>query len=113
MKKFLLATVISAGLLPFAAHALSLENAGATLTLGTADLKGTVLNIVKLVLGLLGLIAVIMIIFSGIIAATSDNEDRAATAKKVIVGAVAGLVIVLLAWAIVTFVFRTTVNVTQ
>lgn len=113
MKKYLPTLVLGALILPLAAQALSLENTGATLTLGTADLKETVLNVVKLVLGLLGLVAVIMIIFSGIIAATSDNEDRAATARKVIVGAVVGLIIVLLAWAIVIFATRTTTNITQ
>jgi hypothetical protein len=60
---------------------------------------------------LLGLIAVVMIIGSGFIAATSPSEDRAATAKRVIVGAVVGLVIIILAWATVTFVVGTTKNV--
>ena len=113
MKKYLPALILIAVLMPMAAHGVSFEDVGQTLTLGTADLKETTINIIKLVLGLLGLIAVVMIIASGFIAATSANEDRAATAKKVIVGAVVGLIIVLLAWAIVTFATRTTVNVTQ
>lgn len=112
MKKLFPVIILAVAIFPLTANGLSLENAGGTLTLGTADLKETVLNVVNLVLGLLGLIAVIMIISSGFIAATSDNEDRAATAKKVIVGAVIGLIIVLLSWAIVTFTVNTTTNVT-
>lgn len=90
----------------------SVESVGGQLGLGDADLKETMLNILRWVLGIMALVAVAMIIFSGIIAATSSDEDRAATAKKVISGAVIGLVVILLAWAIVIFVTRSTANVT-
>ena len=80
--------------------------------LGSADLKQTTVNVIQLVLGFLALIAVAMIIFSGFIAATAQESERAETARKTIVGALIGLVIVLLSWAIVIFVARTTGNVT-
>lgn len=94
------------------ATTFSVGNTGGSLGLGTSDLKTTTVNILNWALGLMALIAVGMIIFSGIIAATSSDEDRAATAKRVISGAVIGLIIVLLAWAIVIFVANTTANVT-
>lgn len=88
----------------------SVESIGGQLGLGSADLKQTILNIVQWVLGILALVAVAMIISSIIIAATSS--ERAEAAKKTITGAVIGLIIVLLAWAIVTFVLKTTSNIT-
>lgn len=96
----------------FAQTTFSVESVGSQLGLGNADLKETTLNVLRWILGIMALIAVAMIIFSGIIAATSSDEDRAATAKKVISGAVIGLIVILLAWAIVIFVTRTTSNVT-
>lgn len=54
-----------------------------------------------------------MIIFAGFIAATASGEERGKKAKKIVVGAVIGLIIVLLDWAVVIFVSGTTANVTQ
>lgn len=86
------------------------DNVGGSIGLGNADLKQTVINILQWVLGILALVAVTMIIGSVIIAATSS--EKAEAAKKTIAGAIIGLVIVLLAWAIVIFVAKTTANVT-
>lgn len=104
---------VSALCLPVAARAaVTIESVGSSLGLGSADLKQTVVNITQWVLGLLGLIALIMIIYSIIVAATTDDSDRAAKAKSGIIAAMIGLVIILIAWAIVTFVIGTTRNVT-
>lgn len=99
---------------PLAVKGVTVEDLGTTLTLGTADLKATVINILQWVLGLLGLIAVAMIIYGVFGAITAGgNEDKAAFAKKTIIAAVIGLVVILLAWAIVVFVVNTTANVTE
>jgi hypothetical protein len=101
-------------LLPVAARAaVTIESVGSSLGLGSADLKQTIVNITQLVLGLLGLIALIMIIYSIIVAATTDDSDRAEKAKGGIIAAMIGLVIILIAWAIVTFVIGTTRNVSS
>ncbi len=84
-----------------------------TFGLGTADLKQTVINIVNWVLGLLGLIAVIMIIASVTIIAAQGGSEAADRAKKSLTAAIVGLIVVLLAWAIVIFVVGTTSNVTK
>ena len=105
--------VILSLLVPVAANALTIENVGSTIGVGSADLKQTVVNITQWVLGLLGLIALIMIIYSIIVAATTDDGDRAAKAKSGIIAAMVGLVIILISWAIVTFVIGTTTNVTN
>jgi type IV secretory pathway VirB2 component (pilin) len=91
----------------------SIEDVGTTIGLGTADLKDTVVNIIQWVLGILALVAVVMIIIGGFQWMTAaGSEERIEKAKKVISSAVIGLIIVLLAWAIVIFVAGTTANVT-
>lgn len=78
---------------------------GSTFGLGSADLKATVINIVNYVLGALGLIAVIVILYGGFLWLVSrGNAQQVEKAKRVLRSAVIGLVIVLLAWAIVQFV---------
>lgn len=106
--------VVSALLVPAAAQAsLINERFGTTFGLGTAGLESTVINIVQWILALLGLIAVVLILYGGFVWMTAaGNEDRVDTAKKIITSAVVGLVVVLLAWAIVIFVVQTTENVT-
>lgn len=119
--KFALAAgAVMALALPFAtqpAHAaslLSIESIGSQIGLGNADLKKTVLNIVQLVLGLMTLIAVVLVIYGGFVWLTSaGNEDNIEKAKRIISAAVVGLIIILLAWAVVIFVTRTTANVTS
>jgi hypothetical protein len=105
--------MLVAMLAPLAASAITLEDVGTTIGVGTADLKATVIKIIQWVLGLLGLIAVIMILIGGFQWMTAGgNEEKVASAKKIISAAVIGLIVVLLAWAIVIFVVRTTSNVT-
>ncbi|MFH0829471.1 MAG: pilin [Candidatus Kerfeldbacteria bacterium] len=89
------------------------DDVGGSVGLGTADLKTTVINIISWVLGILALVAVVMIIIGGFQWLTAaGNEEKIEKAKKVISAAVIGLIIVLLAWAIVIFVAGTTKNVT-
>jgi len=112
--KSVIALTLSLGLLaPLAASALSVENIGGTLGLGSADLKQSVINIIRFLLGLLGLIAVVMILYGGFTWMTAGgNEDKISTAKQIISAAAIGLVIILISWAIATFVIQTTSNVT-
>ena len=105
---------VATGLLTIAVLALPLiasaqvtvkTETGVTFGLGTADLESTVVNIVQWILGFLGLIAVIFILYGGFIWMTAGgNEEKVSKAKKIISAAVIGLIVVLLAWAIVIFV---------
>lgn len=117
LNRKLLAGAITLGTLALpaiASAAVTIENVGGSLGLGSADLKQTVLNIITFVLGLLGLIAVIMILYGGFIWLTAGgNEDKVSSAKRIISSAIVGLVVILISWAIVNFVVRSTVNVTQ
>ncbi len=110
--------VTLAGWLGYASNAtaqttFSIENIGSSLGLGTADLKQVVVNIIQWVLGIMALVAVVFIIYGGGLWLTSrGNADKVDKAKRVIVAAVVGLVIILISWAIVVYVIRTFVNVT-
>ncbi len=74
--------------------------------LPTADPETVTINVVQWALGFLGLIAVVMIIYGGFTWMTAaGNEERLALAKKVIKYAIGGLLVILLAWALTTFVF--------
>jgi type IV secretory pathway VirB2 component (pilin) len=106
-------SVVSLLALPIVAQAISFEDPSTSLGLGTADLKETVINIINWILGLLGIIAVIMILYAGFQWMTAGgNEDKVSSAKKIISAAIIGLIIILLAWAIVNFVLKTAGNVT-
>ena len=101
---------------PFVAYAtpFTIDDIGGSVGLGTADLKTTVVNIIAWALGIFSLVAVVMIIIGGMQWLTSGgNEERIELAKKTISSAVIGMIIVLLAWAIVIFVAGTTKNVTS
>lgn len=121
MKKLKPFAIIAATILmlalPYVALAqtlYSIEPIGSRVGLGEADLKNTVINIIRWILGILALLAVVFVIYGGFMWLTSGgDESKIEKAKKIISGAVVGLIIVILAWAIVIFVARTTSNVTQ
>ncbi|MDD5039550.1 MAG: pilin [Patescibacteria group bacterium] len=112
MKKITVGLLTAAAvLLPVVASAQVNINKvnGSTFNLGTADLESAVVNIVQWVLGFLGLVAVIMILIGGFQWMTAGgNEEKVASAKKIISAAVIGLIVILLAWAIVIFVVSQT-----
>lgn len=69
------------------------------------DLKGFIKTIVNVMLFILGAIAVIMIIIGGIRYTTSNGDaSQTKAAKDTILYAVVGLVVAILAYAIVNFV---------
>lgn len=71
----------------------------------TADIKDTIENIVRIIVGFLGIITVLIILAGGLKWMTSGgNEEKIGEAKKLIASGVIGLVIVLAAYAIANFV---------
>ena len=85
-----------------------------TLTgLGSEDLRVTIMKIVRIVLGLVGIIAIVIIIYAGYIWMTSaGNPEKIDTAKRILRDAVIGLVIIFLAFAIVSFIINALVGAT-
>lgn len=72
---------------------------------GSTDLMKTLNTIINVVLGVLGLLAVVVIIYGGFMYTTSAGDaSKIKKAKDTIMYGVIGLVIALLAYAIVNFV---------
>lgn len=71
------------------------------------DLMGTLTTIINVVVGVIGFIAVVMIIMGGISFATSQGDSsKVAKARNTILYGVVGLIVSLLAFAIVNFVLK-------
>lgn len=76
-----------------------------TVSLTNTDFRVIVGRIIQIVLGLLGVIAVSLIVYAGFIVMTAaGNEDKVAEGKKILVNATVGLLIILSAVGIVQFV---------
>ncbi len=77
------------------------------LGLASTDIRVIIGRIVRVLLGLLGLILVILILYAGVLWMTAGgNEEQIVNAKKIIKNATIGLIIILSAYAIVLFVMR-------
>lgn len=77
-------------------------SAVATGTGGEGSFRQIILNIVNFILYFLGLIAVIMVIYGGITYVTSaGNQESVEKAKKIIMYAIIGIIIVLISFALV------------
>ena len=69
------------------------------------DVKVTIQNIVRIIVGFLGIITIIIILAGGFKWMTSaGSEDKIGEAKKLISAGVIGLIVVLAAYSIATFV---------
>lgn len=66
---------------------------------------------IQLALGFLGVLAVLLVMYAGFIWMTSaGSEDKIAKAKKLLLNGVMGLIIILSAWAITTFLLNKITN---
>jgi multidrug transporter EmrE-like cation transporter len=111
------AATIGFSLLPVAAAAQTSLNVGlsyGTYTgLGTADVRVTIAKIINVAMGLLGIIAVVIVLWGGFMWMTAGGaEDRVKDAKKMLFAGVIGLAIVLMAYAIANFVVGSLVTAT-
>jgi type IV secretory pathway VirB2 component (pilin) len=76
--------------------------------LGTGDLENTAIKIIDTLLGLLGLVALVMILIGGFKWMTSGgNEEKVGEAKKLLGAGVVGIIIILAAYAIAHYVVST------
>lgn len=73
--------------------------------LGTKDIREGVMAIVQALLGFLGIIAIIIILYGGFVWLTSaGNEEKVSQAKKIITSGIIGLIIIFVSYAIASFV---------
>ena len=85
-----------------------------TLGLGDKDPRDIAAQVIKIILAFLGIIAVIIILLGGFKWMTAGgNEDKVGEAKKLIVAGIIGLVIIIAAFAIATFVLNSLVTATS
>ncbi len=104
---FVLAIVVF--LLPHGALADDLYgvNYGAGTGLASEDLRITVVKVIRAILGALGVIALVLVLYAGFIWMTSGGSaEKIAQAKKIMVNAAIGLIIIMMAFAIVQYVFK-------
>jgi ketopantoate hydroxymethyltransferase len=82
--------------------------------LSNADLVVVIGRIVKIVISFLGLIAVVIIIIGGFKWMTSGgNEETIKKAKKLMINGIIGLVIIVLAYAIASFIISAISGIVQ
>ena len=121
MKKGLIKAIVFLALfslvaLPQLVSAVSLEVGieYATATgLGTKDIRETIASIINVAMGLLGIIAVVIILIGGFRWMTAaGNDEKVKEAKKLITAGVIGLIIILTAYAIANFVVLSILNAT-
>ena len=75
--------------------------------LGNRDIRSSVAEIIRVALSLLGIIALLIILYAGFMWMTAGgNEEKIGTARQTLWAAVIGLAIILSAYAITNFVFR-------
>jgi len=104
------------GLMTTPALALNIDlgiNYGVYTGLGTKDVRQTISQIINVALGLLGIVAVVIIIIGGFEWMTAGGkEENAEKAKERIFAGVIGLAIILSAYALANFVVTSLVNAT-
>lgn len=120
MKKFISILTISAFVfaLSVAPTLATIDNTygldyGTITGLGTNDLRTGIMGIVNVLLGFLGIIAIIIILWGGFRWLTSTgNEEKVAEARKIITAGIIGLIIVFTAYAIAAFVINQLITAT-
>lgn len=81
---------------------------------GGRDLPAIVGGIINIMLGFVGILLLVYLIYGGFLWMTSGgSEDGAKKAKTMITNAIIGLLIVVASFALSTFVLGSLVNVTQ
>ncbi len=88
-------------------------NYGASTGLGQQDPRETIANVIRIALSFLGIVAVLIVLWGGILWMTAaGNDDKVETAKKVLFSGLIGLIIILSAFAITQFVVNQLIGAT-
>jgi len=88
-------------------------NYGTYTGLGTKDIREGIMTIIQYLLGFLGIIAIIIMLYGGFIWLTSaGNEEKVGQAKKIITAGIIGLVIIFVSYAIAAFVITQLITAT-
>ncbi len=86
----------------------------ANIPLGTRDFIPTVTSLINVALGLLGVVAVVIILVAGFKWMTAGgNDEKVGEARKMLFAGIIGLAIILSAWAIARFVLNSLGSATE
>lgn len=92
---------------------LGLNQVNNAIALGGRDIRDTIASIINVALGLLGIVAVVIILLGGFKWMISQGEEeKVKQAKNLIIQGIIGLVIILSAWAIAQFVVGSLITAT-
>jgi hypothetical protein len=81
--------------------------------LGTKDIREGVMNVVTALLGFLGIIAILIILWGGFKWMTAaGNEEKVGEAKKILTAGIIGLVIIFVSYALAAFVITQLMSAT-
>ncbi len=81
--------------------------------LGDRDPREIIASVIRVVLGFLGIIAVLIILYAGFLWMTAaGNDDKISTAKSMMSAGVIGLIIILAAFGVANFVMTALVDAT-
>lgn len=81
------------------------EEVASTISLTQSDPREIIGRIIQIALSFLGVIALLLIMYAGFLWTTSNgDEDKISQAKQILKNAVIGLIIILSAWGITTFI---------
>ncbi len=82
--------------------------------LGTTDIKELIARIIKIILGLVGAIAVALFVYGGLVWMTAGgNSDKIRKGKDVLVWAIMGLVVIFTSYIVLNFIFKSLEKVTK
>ena len=82
--------------------------------LGSQDIRVTIAQIIRTCLGILGIVLIVLIIMSGVYYLLSRGDaEKIEKAKKLLISALIGLVIILLGFALVSYIINTLVGPQQ
>ncbi len=89
----------------------TLEQVGTETELGQTSLPALIGNIINIVLGLLGLIFVVLIVYGGFLWMTAGGgKEQIEKAKGILTNSIIGLIIVIAAYAISAYVIQAVVT---
>ena len=105
--QLMIAIVLGVLAVPLAVFAQDFQNIGASSGLGNTELPVIIGNIIRVVLGLLGVILLGLTIYAGILWMTAGGDEaKVEKAKQTMIRAVIGFAITLMAYAFVTFLMN-------
>ncbi len=119
MKKVLVTLLMLALCLPLVVSAgtadiqSKLETAAGTLAVGEQDLPTIIGRLINVFIGLLGVIMVVLVLYGGYLWMTAAGDpEKVKKGRQIIIMASAGIIVILAAYAISTFVITEALKAT-